>query len=878
MFRFIAHQAAVNPAALALLAPHRQPLTYARLNAEVYEQARLLRGIGINQTDRVALFVPNGPEAALSFLATSAVAICAPLNPVFASSEFDAALSSLQPKALIADPNLSPELRAIVEKRGIILVTATPDADREAGVSTLSVSAKPTDTSDILPDPNDIALLLHTSGTTSQPKLVGLTHGQLCRSAENIARSLQLTPRDRCLNIMPLFHIHGIVAAILSTLSAGASVVCTSGLRGRLFSQWLQDFQPTWFTAVPTMHSAILAQALQRGIAERHSLRFIRSCSAPLPRPLSRDLEKCFDVPVIEAYGMTEASHQIASNPLPPGIRKPGSVGLSAGTEIAIFDELGQPVAPNCEGEIAIRGSCVISNYIGNPSVGEDRFNEGWFHTGDRGLIDQDGYLFIKGRASEFINRGGTKISPHEIEEVLLDHPDVSEAVAFAIPESRLGEEVGAAVVLREPNAAAEIELLEFVSRKLSYFKVPRHIAVLDKIPKGPTGKLQRIGLAAQLGLTAPQKALSQGTTVQRPRTELEELLAAMWGRIIGVEKMGLDDDFFQMGGDSLAAMELITATEHVTGQKLTIAALFEAPTIRQFAKLIERRDPDGCQYVVPIQSSGSESPFFCVDGGPRYRNLARRLGTKRPVLGLIYPLEVATSVEAIATFCVNSILAVEPDGPYLLGGWCTAGLIAYEIAQQLRSRGREVALLVLFDAVNPGRLDGLSRPRVFLVQADEFFRKVLFHLRSIARLEPENVFGYLFERLKNVWRTATRRSWLARATIQIAHQVSRTKLPGVERLGRRYRPTPYDGRVVLVRRSLRAISTYLDWKLGWGALINGELDVLEVQGGHSDMLDEPQVRATAVGLTRYFGDDPKQNVLRPQGEPEPPMVLRPIR
>jgi thioesterase domain-containing protein/aryl carrier-like protein len=542
---------------------------------------------------------------------------------------------------------------------------------------------------------------------------------------------------------------------------------------------------------------------------------------------------------------------------LSPGIRKPGSVGLPTGTEIAIFDELGQPLGPNCEGDIAIRGDSVISNYVGNLSAGGDCFiGKNWFRTGDRGVVDQDGYLFIKGRASEFINRGGSKTSPHEIEEVLLDHPDVSEAVVFAIPESRLGKVVGAAVVLREPNVAAEIE---FASGKLSYFKVPQRIAVLDSIPKGPTGKLQRIGLAAQLGLTAPLDAPSHSTMMQRSRTQLEDLLAAMWARIIGIEKIGLDDDFFELGGDSLAAMELVTGMGQVTGQELTIAALFKAPTIRQFAALIEQRHPGGYQCVVPIQSSGSEPPFFCVDGGPRYRNLARRLGTKRPFLGLIYPPDVATSVEAIAEFCVRSILTVQPDGPYLVGGWCTAGLIAYEIAQQLRAQGREVALLVLFDAVNPGRLDGLSSPRVFAVQADELCRKVLFHLRSVTRLELGDVSDYLFERLKAVWHTATKRSWPARAAVQLFHQVSGTEPLSLYLLGRRYRPTPYDGRVVLVRRSLRAISAYLVCKLGWGALINGELDVLQVPGGHSEMFDEPQVRATAGGLTLHLGDHPEQ-------------------
>jgi acyl-CoA synthetase (AMP-forming)/AMP-acid ligase II len=256
ILRVIADHAANNPGALALLAPG------------------FLSAIGIGNEDRVALLLPNGPEMALSFLAISAIAACAPVNPACKANEFDAALSSLKPKALIAAPDLDVGKRAVAAKHGISVITATPALKREAGVFTLSASATVRGANDILPRPNDVALLLHTSGTTSQPKCVGLTHEHLCRSAENIARALQLSPEDRCLNIMPLFHIHGIVAAILSSLHAGASVVCSPGFQGRRFFQWLQEFQPTWFTASPTMHAAIVARAAQHeDILQRHSLR-----------------------------------------------------------------------------------------------------------------------------------------------------------------------------------------------------------------------------------------------------------------------------------------------------------------------------------------------------------------------------------------------------------------------------------------------------------------------------------------------------------------------------------------------------------------------------------------------------------------------------
>jgi acyl-CoA synthetase (AMP-forming)/AMP-acid ligase II/thioesterase domain-containing protein len=858
LLRLIADHAAHNPGALALLAPGRPSLTYGQLWAEIEENVHALSAIGIGQDDRVAVHLPNGPEKALSFLAVSTIAACAPLNATCTTNEFDAALSNLEPKALIVAPDLDVAKRAVVAKHGISVITATPALEREAGILTLSASAKTKCAAEVRSQPDAIALLLHTSGTTSRPKLVGLTHEQLRRSAENIARSLQLNPRDRCLNIMPLFHIHGIVGAILSSLYAGASVVCSPGFQGRRFFQWLEEFRPTWYTAVPPMHAAIVALASERkDILEHHSLRFIRSCSAALPHPVLRDLEHRFAIPVLEAYGMTEAAHQIACNPLPPAVRKPGSVGLGTGVEIAIVDAHGRTLGRDCEGEIVIRGDSVISSYVGNPSADEHSFTDGWFRTSDIGSIDRDGYVFIKGRAKEIINRGGTKISPHEIESVLLDHPNVAEAVAFAMPDERLGEEVAAAAVLRRPNSAAATEIGEFIASRLSDFKIPRQLVFLDEIPKGPTGKLQRVGLAAKLGLVAsPQRSHREGVPRHESRTQLENLLTAMWARIIGIKHVGLHDNFFDIGGDSLAAEDLIAGIEQITGRKLAIGALFEAPTIEELAALIEQDDRGGPQQVVPIQPKGSGPPFFCVEAGPSYLSLARHLGADQPFLGLLYPgagvSARATSIESMAEFNVKLIRAVQPDGPYFIGGWCSSGLVAYEMAQRLQAQDQEVALLVLFDTVNPGRLDTLSGIQTILVRADELYRKIWFHLRSMTELQFGDVPTYFLKRLRNVWLTLTRRTRLSRAAVKFVRPV----LPDdLYQIGIRYRPKIYHGRVLLFRRSLRPISRYLDEKLGWSGLIAGEFNVVEIQGGHSDMLCEPQVQNTAAKMAECLRD-----------------------
>jgi acyl-CoA synthetase (AMP-forming)/AMP-acid ligase II len=358
---------------------------------------------------------------------------------------------------------------------------------------------------DDAPAPDDIALILHTSGTTSRPKIVPLLQSNLAASAQNIRASLDLTESDRCLNVMPLFHIHGLIAAVTASLASGASVSCAPGFDALRFFGWMREVRPTWFTAVPTMHQAILARAGRNSetIAEA-PLRFLRSSSASLPAQVMQELARTFNAPVIEGYGMTEATHQMASNPLPPRAQKPGSVGVEAGPLVRIAHEDENRLIDGV-GEVVISGPNVTPGYEGNPDANAKNFFEAdgkrWFRTGDQGVFDDDGYLSLTGRLKEIINRGGEKISPLEVDGVLMDHPAIQQVVTFALPHAKLGEEVAAAVVLREGQEASERDIRDFAAERLADFKVPRKVIVLDEIPKGATGKLQRIGLAEKLGL-----------------------------------------------------------------------------------------------------------------------------------------------------------------------------------------------------------------------------------------------------------------------------------------------------------------------------------------------------------------------------------------
>jgi oxalate---CoA ligase len=489
----------------ALAVPDRTGLSYGGLRDLTQRTVEALNGMGIGRGDRVALVLPNGPEMAATFLTIACGATTAPLNPAYRAEEFEFYLADLKAKALVILEGMESPARSVAAAQAIPILELTNDR-AEAGAFSLKpqrhLAGTPAAGGPAAAD--DVALILHTSGTTSRPKIVPLTHRNITASAYHIGATLALTPEDCCLNVMPLFHIHGLIAAVLASLAAGGSVCCSPGFNALRFFQWFEAFHPSWYTAVPTMHQALLARAA-RNVAAINSgrLRFVRSSSASLPPPVMTELEDFLGVPVIESYGMTEAAHQMASNPLPPKPRHAGCVGPAAGPEIAIMDEAGALLAPGKLGEVVIRGRNVTAGYENNPEANAKAFTNGWFRTGDQGRLDQNGYLWLTGRLKELINRGGEKIGPLEIDAVLMKHPSVAQAVAFGIPHRMVGEEVAAAVVLRPGQTAKAHELRDFAAAHLAHFKVPRKIIFVDEIPKGATGKLQRAGLAQKLGIEA---------------------------------------------------------------------------------------------------------------------------------------------------------------------------------------------------------------------------------------------------------------------------------------------------------------------------------------------------------------------------------------
>lgn len=468
-------------------------ITYDWLRLQVDSLITQLNRLGLGREDRIGIALPNGLEMIVSFLAASAVGTAAPLNPAYKLDEFRFYLEDTGARALIVPPQGADQARAAAGEQTLIIeADINPGGEVQFSSPQKSGPARNRE----YPKPDDIALMLHTSGTTSRPKRVPLAHANLMTSAKNVADSYNLTPDDVSLCVMPLFHVHGLVASTLATFRTGGTVAVVPRFNPLSFWSTVRDHQASWYSAVPTIHQVLVsrAKAGPRPPGAEH-LRFIRSCSASLPPQTMADMEERFGVPVLEAYGMTEAAHQMASNPLPPGTRKPGSVGRGTAVDIAILDKDGALLPVGARGEVSIKGANVFGGYEANPEANAASFTNGWFRTGDEGYLDGEGYLTLTGRIKEMINRGGEKISPREIDEALLTHPAVGEAVCFGVADRTYGEEVAAAVVLKSP--ATEAELISHCKSMLADFKVPKVVHIVDAIPRTATGKVQRRNVAA---------------------------------------------------------------------------------------------------------------------------------------------------------------------------------------------------------------------------------------------------------------------------------------------------------------------------------------------------------------------------------------------
>ena len=589
-------QALAHPCGSAILAPGYQALTYADLWSQIQHVACALRWHGVTQATRVAIVLPNGPEMAAAFLGVASCSVCVPLNPAYQAAEFRFYLDDARVRVVIVGKGECGPVRTVAEEMGLAVLEIETGVSLTAGQFTIVSPMRDEVCVPAFSAPHDVALLLHTSGTTARPKIVPLSHANLVASARSIARNLALLPADRCLNVMPLFHIHGLVGALLASMAGGSSIVCTPGFDDQAFFGWIAEFAPTWYTAVPTVHQSVVAQGTRyRQFAPKHRFRFVRSSSSALPPKTFESLQTLIGAPVIEAYGMTEASHEMASNPL-SGSRKAGSVGVPTGVEMAMMDESGRILAPGVVGEIVIRGPGVTVGYENNSNANAKAFCEGWFRTGDQGTFDSDGYLHISGRLKEIVNRGGEKISPREVDDVMCEHPDVRQAVAFAAPHPTLGEDLVAAVVLRQGAEADEPKLRSFIFARLAAFKVPSSIIFVDAIPMGATAKVQRVSLYEKLGHLLDRAFVA-------PHTDIERSLDLIFRDVLGCGPTGINDNFFSLGGDSLKGAQVTARIRTTHGVEIAVTTLFSHPTLAALAVEVEAAKLTASQWTADLAS-----------------------------------------------------------------------------------------------------------------------------------------------------------------------------------------------------------------------------------------------------------------------------------
>jgi len=575
-----------TPNKIALESPEKQPITFKELTNDIDDIISVLSQLNLSakkNKQRVAIIPFDGQETIMALMATMSCCTAAPLNRNYTTEEFEFYFTDLNIKALIAPEGVVSPAIKIAKKRKLPIITLSLLKDKKLIINVNNkITTKKVGQSNYS-RLNDIALVLHTSGTTARPKIVPLTHLNISASVINMINSLKLSKTDKCLDVMPLFHIHGIITA-MSSLCCGGGIVLPMKFDINNFWDWLKDFHPTWYTAGPTIHQAILLKSnIQKNVLNKINLRFIRSSTSPLPPKIFYELEKKFRAPISESYGMTEAALQITANPPIIGENKAGSAGKPVGLELAIIDNQDKFLKIRETGEIVIKGDNVLKAYEKNPEANKTSFIKGWFKTGDLGFLDKDGFLFINGRVKEMINKGGEKISPREIDEALLSHPKIESAVAFAIPHQSLSEDIGAAIILKKGiKDINRVELRRFLSKKITNFKIPNKIFTVEEIPKGPTGKLQRIGLYAKLKKTEKNKS------PETQKGNIEKKIQKIWQKILKINSIKINDNFFEIGGDSLKTGELVNEINGV-GFKISIDDILDNPTIEDLVKKLKK-------------------------------------------------------------------------------------------------------------------------------------------------------------------------------------------------------------------------------------------------------------------------------------------------
>jgi len=834
-------------------------MTHGELRGCIRATLANLQRAGFSRGDRLATVFSPGAEEGAALIALASGFTLLPVNPAFNEEEFRRYLSEARAKAMVVEKGTSDTARKVGRDLGIEILDFARESRGDSlgfsiGGSVGGEGAEPEFSLE-----GDVLFVIGTSGTTAKPKLVPLTQSNFCWSMHFYNLSFQTNSTDRYLLFMPLFHAHGIFP-LIRVIGMGGCAVCTPSFDPLRFYEWLDGSRATLVTAGPSNYQALLDHAKENlEVIKRNRLRCISTGNAAMPVTVMKELERLFMAPVIESYGMTE-SIAITSNPLPPGKAKHGSAGISWGVEVAVLDDDGTILPDGKIGEVAVRGDQMTAGYENDPEANGRAFKNGWFMTGDVGFFDEEKYLYIKGRLKELINRGGEKIAPREVEEVLLEHPAVKEAVVFSIPHPKLGEDVGAAVVTRGEGTVSEAELRVYVSGRLAFFKVPSRVLILAELPKGATGKLTRIGMAERLGLAAVKPF---GEYVP-PRTETERKLAELLGRIFAVDRVGIKDSFFDLGGHSLMAVRLFSEIEKEFGVKLPLSTLFQYPTVEGIAECLgEEGKQKGWTTLVPLQTCGLEPPLFLVHGGDgdviNYKELVKALGEGRRIFGIQAkgldgreaPLE---SFEEMGRRYIEDIKTVQPDGPYYIAGFSAGGIIAFEMARLLEAKGERAAFVGIID------VDALRFDERFLRRNARrvFLRELLFLSKDIMPNSPRRRAGMdlkLWLRVKTMARVGAKGLGIGSMGVGDLVPGDAVILPeprkGVYlaqiRAAGQYVPREYGGVVTVFRgEGIPFVYPSVE-ESGWEMYAKGGVDLHVVPGRiHGSQLKSPNVQYLA--------------------------------
>ena len=811
----IRRNASQFPRQPAILSSAFAPLTYHDLQRQLDEIRRQLRQAGFDSSARIGVLMPNGPEAVLAIVAVACCAVAVPLDPRLKAAEIDQRLDMLRLSALLVPQGSASDGRQTAERRNLAIIEAAPVGQGQLGLS-VTVRASGSPALDVEPALQSPAFILQTSGTTAQPKLIPFSHANMLAAAARLQAWFDLTPQDRCLSVSSPCYSHGLKVTVFTPLLTGGSIALPANAAVVDLAEWFDALRPTWYSASPTLHRVVLDKAKTVADAQTmHTLRFVVSAGASFPKGVQDELEHVLGVPVLEHYGSSEAA-QMAANQPPPGPNRPGTCGRPWPDTMAIVAEDGRPLPAGEQGEVWVRGPTVTSGYLDAPELNRTAFIKGWFRTGDVGSLDEDGFLSLHGRLSELINRGGEKIAPAEVDSALLRHPAVAEGAAFTISHPRLGEDVAAAVVLHPGAQTTAAELRRFLQGELASFKIPHRILILDQLPKGEMGKVQRQRLREALGAPAREPAAMPTPVVARDPLDLEAELLTLWRRLLKSEAVTVDDDFFESGGDSLLATEMLIEVERLVGHLVPETILFGAETIRQLVPQIAMQTVSPATPFFQFHADGHRPSlyFFHGDlesGGLYVRRMVRLFGPDHPIITIdphgLRGEPIPPSIEGMAADRLPLILERQASGPFLLGGYCNGALVAFEMARLLMAAGHKVEMVAMVD---PPTISARPAVRAMLVLIKHVVSPHLLArtYNLMTRLERRELLVKMYGVLVNA------KNRLPPSSRQEAYSIAMAQ----------YLPAPLDVPVVFY-------SAGHDGQV-WRRL-SPQLEVIQVSGGH---------------------------------------------